>query len=242
MVSSKDVIGTGFNRAPGNDSSGTALSWHFYCWLIDLDPDVLKNGSYPSFVKEICNDWQLSSFFKAVDDESKKLGGTASFLTEFGICAFRDRVTHKINLEACNYVLDGSDTHMQSWTYWESDFFSSDTEFSNEIVNVFSRVYPMITNGRPKAIFFNSTTKDFSFTYQMAVYNLKQATLTTEIFVPQFMYPKGFSVGVSPELKWTFDEDSSRLIITLKDELIEKFSKYKGFELVTSLFVSISSQ
>ncbi|CAF0798530.1 unnamed protein product [Brachionus calyciflorus] len=242
LVSSKDVIGTGFDHAPGNDTSGTALSWHFYCWLLDLDPNLSINGTFPDYVRQICNDWQLNAFFKAVDDESKKLGGSASFLTEFGICIFRDSKTGKLNLDACKYVLDASDEHFQSWTYWESNFFSNDQSFNEELLNIFSRVYPVVTNGIPKSLNYNSTTKNFLYTYEMTVSNYKQALLTTEIHVPQFLYKYGFQVNISPDLKWFYDSESSRIIISLNDTYLNKFSKEKNFKFQAELNVNIFSK
>lgn len=53
--------------------------------------------------------------------EVNRLGG-ASFLTEFGLCA-PDGDPLSINTIECNAVLKMADSHLQSWTYWDSGFF-----------------------------------------------------------------------------------------------------------------------
>lgn len=49
------------------------------------------------------------------------------FLTEFGICV-PDGNENSINTIECNAVMNGADANMQSWTYWNSEFFDENDE------------------------------------------------------------------------------------------------------------------
>lgn len=54
-----------------------------------------------------------------------------------------------------------------------------------------------------------------------------QAALSTDIFVPQHLYPKSFKVNLSSDLTWKFDSDSSKVVITLKSSVLEKIKTSK---------------
>ena len=54
-----------------------------------------------------------------------------------------------------------------------------------------------------------------------------QAALSTDIFVPQHLYPNNFKVNLSSDLTWKFDSDSSKVIITLKSSVLEKIKTSK---------------
>lgn len=242
VMSNKDVLGTGFTKAPGNDNSRTALSWHYYCWLLDVFTKPIVNDTYPEFARKFCDEWQLKDYFKTVEEDLNRIGGGASFLTEFGTCVFRDPTSGKINTDECKYVLDASDKHFQSWAYWDSDFYLDNFEVNFDLVNIFSRVYPIVTNGLPVTLFYNSTTKYFEYVYQMNVVSLRQASLTTEIFVPENLYKTGFDVSVSTHLEWVFDEDSSRILVKLNHEIASLFMKNKNFNFKDQSMVVIKSK
>jgi len=218
-MSNKSAVGTGFDHAPGNDAERTVFSWHFYCWLLDVDTHPIINGTFPDFAHKFCDDWQLKTYFDVVESDMERIGGGASFLTEFGQCDFSSgNDTNNKNQDECRYILEASDNHFQSWTYWDWDFYTDDYQVNYYKLNLFSRVYPTATNGLPKTLFYNSTTQFFSYTYEANVTSLKQAVLPTEIFIPLHLYPNNnFQVTVSPSLTWTFDTDSSKVFVYLNN-------------------------
>lgn len=181
----------------------------------------------------------MNAFFKTVKDESKKLGGSASFLTEFGTCVYQDPITQQINLDNCKFVLDASDFHFQSWTYWDSNFFGPNPQINQAIINIFSRVYPMATNGIPIRYSYNTTTKYFLYNYKVNINSFKKAILNTEIFVPKFAYPNGFNVDLSHDFIWTFNEDLSRVQINLDTKTVQNFIDYNNFKYSKNVLVNI---
>jgi len=218
-------FGTGFSRPPGNDAKTTVLSWHYYCWLLNFVSNPLKNGTYPEFDKIACDKVQLEVSFGAIKLDELTLGGSPSFLTEFGVCAFPTNEKDdesRLNTEECESVLDAADRYFQSWTYWDSIFYykNSQAEIS-DLVDVFSRVYPMATNGVPQKMYFNTTSKEFLFSYNLNATTVYQAAyVPTEIFVPNHVYPNGFNVHVSIHLKWLYDATKNKLfILTINSEL-----------------------
>lgn len=220
VMSNKQVLSTGFNRPPAYDPLGTVLSWHYYCWLFNVDPNPLINGTYPEFVREFCDVWQLNDYFKTITKDLKQLGST-SFLTEFGGCTFSFQ--GYTNTQECRYILNYTDSFFTSWTYWNSDFYYNDGNINFDVVNVFSRVYPTATNGIPVTMYYNSTTRYFNYTYTSSITSLKQANLVTEIFLPGFLYPNGFKVTLSDDLTWKYDQDNSKVLVFLKASVIQEF-------------------
>jgi hypothetical protein len=79
-----------------------------------------------------------------------------------------------------------------------------------DLVNVFSRVYPKSTNGIPINLSFNTTTKDFVYTFDVEIGSNDNPT---EIFIPYHTYPFGFEVIVSDHLKWSFHKEDSLLLV-----------------------------
>jgi hypothetical protein len=229
-MSSKKIPGTGFNSPPGNDPKRTALSWHYYCWLIDLDHmKPLINGSYPDFVHAICDDWQLNDYFDVVEEDMVKLGGTASFMTEFGMCDFPVPGTNNEiwNQDMCQFILDKGDDHFMSWTYWDCNFYLDNQQVNYFKLDLFARVYPFATNGVPQIYMYNATTRYFLYVYKTNITSIDKADLATEIFIPLHLYPNSFVVTVSSNLKYTFDQDSSKLYVYLADEIKQKLASNK---------------
>ena len=228
----KGYFGTGFSRPPANDPKTTALSWHYYCWLLNFVDNPLKNGTYPEFDKIACDKIQLEISFQAVKLDEAIVGGGPSFLTEFGVCAFPTDSTNahsKLNTDECESVLDTTDKYFQSWTYWDSYFYYKDSKQTiEELVGIFSRVYPIATNGIPSKLYFNTTSKEFVFSYKLNVSTMHQIAratyVPTVIFVPSHVYPNGFSIDVSSHLKWLYNADESKVyVLLIKAE--SKFSK-----------------
>ena len=211
------------DHAPGNDAARTVLSWHFYCWLLNVDTHPIINGTYPDFAHKFCDDWQLKTYFDVVESDMERIGGSASFLTEFGNCDFpSDRNDTNKNEDECRYILEASDSHYQSWTYWDWDFYTPDFQVNYYKLNLFSRVYPTHTNGLPKSYYYNSTMNYFSFTYEANITSIKQAVLPTEIFVPLHLYHNSFQVSASPGLTWNFDASSSKVLVYLNGDVLNK--------------------
>lgn len=242
LMSNKSDWGTGFDHPPGNDSYGTSLAWHYYCWIINVDPDPIRNESLPDYIRGICDEWQLPLYFETVRNDVIRLGGGASFITEFGTCNFNDPVTGKLNLEQCSIVMDGADKYFVPWTYWDSDFYSDDFKIVTDYIDIFARVYPIATNGYPISFLYNSTTRLFAYSFELNVSSREQASLNTEIFVPMYLYPKGFEVTVTSNLKWSFDKDSSRVLVSLNDSILNNFEQIEYLEFSTVSSVVIKSK
>lgn len=242
VMSTKKGFGTGFDNAPGNDLTSTALSWHFYCWLLDIDTNPIKNDTYPVFVHKVCDNWQLNLYFKTVKDDMIKIGGGASFLTEFGVCAFQDPITGNLNTNECEYILDGADSNIESWTYWDSNFYDDNFQINYNFVNILSRIYPMSTNGIPIELYYNSTNKFFSYKFQMNISTLEDALKPTEIFIPLDLFKKGFDVQISEFLSWYFAKESSRILVTLNNNLVNYFLAEKDFIFQSDSIVQIKAK
>lgn len=133
--------------------------------------------------------------------------------------------------------MDGADKYLVPWTYWDSDFYDDNFKIIPDYINIFARVYPMATNGLPISLNFNSTTKYFNYTYEANVTTKAQAALNTEIFVPQVIYPKGFDVIVSDNLKWTFNANLSRVLVSLKDSILESFESRELFTTLSNILI-----
>jgi endoglycosylceramidase len=253
VMINRNYFGTGFSRPPGNDPNRTVLSWHYYCWLLNFNPNPLKNGTYSLFQKILCDNIQLKASFEAVKLDMMQLGNGPSFLTEFGVCAFPiDNKTDSrlFNTEECESILNANDKYLQSWAYWDSDFYYNVTDDVNyQLVNIFSRVYPMKTNGVPNLLYFNTSSKDFVYVYEIDATDLRKASiLPTEIFVPEHVYPFGFDVSVSNHLEWSYDKQSNKVLVVLSEaakhelesnmDLLEhiKYSKVVIYSLINISF------
>jgi hypothetical protein len=154
----------------------------------------------------------LNDFFNVVEKVRTTVGGGPTFMTEFGLC-----LRNGTNTDLCDFVLSSSDTRFTSWTYWDSDFYDEDFYVNQHLVNTFSRVYPMATNGIPVKFEYNSTAKSFNYDYNLDLSRSDLASLPTEIFVPLTVYPGGFQVQVSSNLNWKFDMSSSRVLVYAVD-------------------------
>jgi endoglycosylceramidase len=201
------ATGTGFNSTPGNDPERTSLAWHYYCWLLQFSPNPLKNDTYPLFDRTVCDKILIEASFKAVRIDKNVLNG-ASFLTEFGVCAFGMHNSTLV-LDECNYVLNAADNYFESWTYWDSNFYDANDHRIPELVNSFSRVYPVATSGTPVDLYYNATTKLFVYSYDLNV-GINEPTL---IFVPEHAYPRSFQVSTTDGLLWSFNQTSRLLAV-----------------------------
>jgi len=57
-----------------------------------------------------------------VHEEVRRLGGSL-FLTEFGLCA-PNGDERSVDSVECEFVMQEADEYLQSWTYWDSQFFN----------------------------------------------------------------------------------------------------------------------
>ena len=133
-----------------------------------------------------------------------------------GVCAFKDKQNPDVlNVDECRYILDANDKYLQSWAYWDSFFYHEDTQQVNDqLIEIFSRVYPRKTNGIPKNLYYNTSSRVFEYHFALNSNNESKAgDLATEIFIPSHAYPYGFQVELTPNLQWAFDKEESVLII-----------------------------
>jgi hypothetical protein len=123
-----------------------------------------------------------------------------------------------LNTYECEAVLNANDKYLQSWAYWDSAFYDRQTdEPIYQLIDIFSRVYPLVTNGISTYLFYNTTTKDFKLSYRLNATTIYQASLPTEIVIPPHVYPSGFDVSLSDNLKWSYDESNYKVLIYLND-------------------------
>lgn len=232
----RNYFGTGFNRPPGHDANTTVLSWHYYCWLLQFVDNPLVNNTYPKFDKIVCDNILLTASFEAVRNDLMTLGNSASFLTEFGVCAYKLNETQSrvsgsdvlYNVDECKALLDANDHYLQSWAYWDSSFYDEDTlTVNDQLINLFSRVYPVATVGVPKSMHYNVTSREFHYVFDLDMQLPYQANLKTEIFIPPHVYPDGFEVKISSHLTWSFDRSSNLLIIRLRNGRLNEGVEFK---------------
>jgi endoglycosylceramidase len=209
------VLGTGFHRAPGNASQSTALSWHYYCWLYDIGSN--KNG-FRDFKRELCSSGQRVRSFESISNYKREIG-TASFLTEFGTCIVNNENGIQ-DYQECENVLEYTDKYMESWTYWNANFYRDiDGQPNMGLLNTMSRVYPMSTSGMPISMSYDTITKFFFYNYW---HDLK-IEQPTEVFIPDHAYESNlFQVSASAHLKWSFDMNNRLLLITATRDVMSK--------------------
>ncbi|XP_013419244.1 endoglycoceramidase [Lingula anatina] len=207
-------FGTGFNMVPGGNDykNRSALSYHYYCWF---DKPADEPFPYPEWKRIACDDFWGPFVFLAVRGDREKIGG-GSFLTEFGICSTDGNNKTEGTVE-CESTMQGADAALQSWTYWDSSFYYSNGSVNWNQVRSFSRVYPRATAGTPKYLNFNLTSLIFTYRYV----HLVAIQQPTEIFVPKFHYPKGFTVELKGQLKWTFDINECVIYVTPVDSKLK---------------------
>ena len=116
-----------------------------------------------------------------------------------------------IDTTECKYILDAADEYFMPWTYWDSNFYSNG-DVNYPIISIFSRVYTQSTSGTPTSLFYNSTSLSFVYEY------LHDPTIQapTEIYIPDFLYTKGFQVSVSSHLNYELDKENHLLLVSLE--------------------------
>jgi endoglycosylceramidase len=225
-------FGTGFDSVPGGNEyrNRSVLSYHYYCWLLNPDDEGKPFGWK---ARLFCDDILGPAVFR-VAEQSIALTGGSSFLTEFGLCEPNDDPSSMGSIE-CKTVLHLADNFLQSWTYWDSQFFDPrDGSVRWSLVRPFARVYARAVAGIPvKMEFDETTTKLFFFQYLLDI----TIDAPTEIFVPEVHYPTGFEVQASSGLRWAFD-DSTRILTAWPSNHLVKQIKTK----FTLVYISVELQ
>ena len=211
IILNGQIVGTGFTKAPGDDPSKTVLSWHYYCWFLQFNENPLKNNTFPMIDRIGCDYFQRELSFQTVKTNQEQIGGGA-FLTEFGVCSF-SKNNGTLDTTECEYVLNSADQYFSSWTYWDSNFYV------NGIINIFSRVYPQSTSGKPIYLFYNP--KSLLFIYEFE----QNPTITepTEIYVPEFLYPRGFHIFLSNNLVYELDRMNNLVLVRPRNYYSNQF-------------------
>lgn len=203
--SKPSLFGPGFTAPPGGPEylDRTVLSWHYYCWAInggnndDFDP-VLRAG---------CDTFLGPMAFRTVQERAQELGGSATFLTEFGLCEPNATLTNSTGYLECLTVLDLADEHLQSWSYWDTAsggvFWDNQGNPLPDKVKVFTRPYPPATAGIPLRIHFDAETRAFEFEFEPDF----SIDAPTVLYVPSLVYDQGFEVTASEGITWELVEE-----------------------------------
>ena len=92
------------------------LSYHYYCWALGYGSDQ----EYDPELRVLCDQILSPLVFSTVAARARELGGSATMLTEFGECSPNyDHPEYQGTIE-CNAVLQETEKHLQSWSYWDS--------------------------------------------------------------------------------------------------------------------------
>ncbi|VDO03620.1 unnamed protein product [Rodentolepis nana] len=212
------ILGPGFTRVPGakddpEEYRRSVFSYHYYCPLIQF---VNTSKPYSFFRRTMCDKFIMPKMFSSVVSVAKRLK-SGLFLTEFGICV-PDGDPNSINTLECEAVMDGADTRLQSWTYWDApQFFDQDGNPRYATVKSFSRAYPIATAGTPIDLVFN--VKNGSGSYAFSSTNLtsefaKKGGPIASIFLPiEIHYPRGYCIEITPKsISYKVSKENDHLI------------------------------
>ena len=209
MVFEGGVFGSGFNRVPGGDAyrDKSILSYHYYCWAFEFGTTSIPQG----LKRVICDKLLGPKVFETITKDLQKTGG-GSFLTEFGECE-PDGNPNSTQTVECNFVMSQTDKHLQSWTYWDSQFFDATGNVNWNIAKAFARPYARAIAGVPTLMNFDPRTKIFNMTYTLNT----AIKGPTEIIAPRLQYPMGVNILVSPpDMSFSYDKSTGLILITPK--------------------------
>lgn len=195
-----NIWSPGFTAPPGGPEylDRTVLSWHYYCWALNGP----SSADYDPVLRGVCDDFLGPMVFQTVEDRAVELGGSATFLTEFGLCEPNATLTNSTGDIECNFILDQADLHLESWSYWDTAgggvFWDNQGNPVTDLVKVFTRPYPPATAGTPLALHYDHVTRLFEFTFapDLAI------TAPTEVYVPPLVYTEGYVVEVPDGVEW----------------------------------------
>ena len=192
-LSQPSLFGPGFTAPPGGPEylDRTVLSWHYYCWAIGYGEN---NEDFDPVLRAACDTFLGPMAFRTVQDRAQELGGSATFLTEFGICEPNATLTNSTGYLECLTVLDLADEHLQSWSYWDTAsggvFWDNKGNPIPDKLKVFTRPYPPATAGIPLRLHFDIETRIFKYEFEPDL----TITAPTVIYVPKIVYDEGFDV------------------------------------------------
>eukprot|EP01105_Mastigella_eilhardi_P009124 TRINITY_DN216_c0_g1_i1.p1 TRINITY_DN216_c0_g1~~TRINITY_DN216_c0_g1_i1.p1 ORF type:complete len:511 (+),score=116.74 TRINITY_DN216_c0_g1_i1:17-1549(+) len=208
-----NVLGpTGFTTGPGGSeyNDRNVYSYHNYCGSVDNDGD-------PRNVF-VCDGEETVEWFQEMEDIKNLKCGSA--MTEFGAMGGNNTKT----IESLNFLMDLSDSYVQSWMYWQFKSFDDITTVSNDAesfycdngalqtdkVQALSRTYPQAVAGTIKSYNFDWISGDFTLNF------LSDETIKTPTIIytnNQMWYPKGYSVSVLPAGVASMQQDGNHLEI-----------------------------
>jgi endoglycosylceramidase len=174
-----------------NDANG-GFAFHVYCFLAGADGSSELPGA-----EVICPPMERAIFDHA--DQHVAATQEALLMTEFGATP-DTRVITRVTADA--------DAHMTSWMWWtynegtglDPSQSPPDKNLNPAVANLLVRAYPRAIAGTPQSWSFDPDSKTFtlSYTLQRADGSGTFGTdATTEIYLPQRQYPKGYKVSVT---------------------------------------------
>lgn len=169
-----DGVASFINPLPGSQAG---FAFHIYCVLSSADSSAEKPGG-----AQVCPAIEDRVITNAVSRVNST--GEALLMTEFGATPVTRPVAHITSL---------ADQYMVPWMYWEyTEDFTADEP-------LLVRAYPQAVAGTPTSWGFDPATKVFHFTYSTAPASPSglSAGATTEVIVPAYQYPHGYTVVVS---------------------------------------------
>jgi len=136
----------------------------------------------------------------AYDMENKKAYKTGNFTVQIKAMdrLIRALDANFLNYTLWNYTADNSNEHGDGWNGEDLSIFSRDQQADPKDINsggraleALVRPWPRKIAGRPTRIRFNLKTREFRFSLR------PDTDAATEICIPQYPYPHGYTVQVS---------------------------------------------
>jgi len=204
-------FGSGFSHVPGGSkyANRSAYSYHYYCWLGRSSNGFHPAAPYPRLKKDACQGrfGMGPKTFSSVDETMKLIGG-ASFLTEFGGVYFTPPVNaaeNSTSVEETVWILETADANLQSWSHWDLNyfmmpgqdfegFFGCTPAYPRGCIKEFIRPYAQATAGTPIDMKYDRSSKIFTF----AMKPDSRIQAPTEIFLPPYCYPNGYEIAIEP--------------------------------------------
>mmetsp|Transcript_43362 Transcript_43362/g.68652 ORF Transcript_43362/g.68652 Transcript_43362/m.68652 type:complete len:503 (-) Transcript_43362:210-1718(-) len=203
MIFEGKIVGSGFQHVPGGPEwvNKSALSFHYYCATF-----VPSFGKEPFLRKVVCDDVTKPLVFKAIDEDLKRLGGSA-MMTEGLAC---DASTPKSAGE-CSVVMDSLDKHLFSWTDYGVSQGATWTP-SLDQQRAWARTFARAVAGTPINMTFNGADPQHAFEFCFSIDT--RISAPTEIFVStRYHYVGGPQISTTPNLKYIHDDLESDVVL-----------------------------
>lgn len=202
MIFDGGVAGSGFEHTPGGaqHANTSAFSYHYYC-----NSFVPSYDEKPLLTKIVCDSIMKQLVWRAVEEETARLGG-AALMTEGMACNF-DRAEGR---DECWAVMADLDRHLLSWTDYGVSQGARWLPSANQSEG-WARTYARAIAGKPLNMSFEPDTKDFAFCYIIDA-SIREPT---EIFASRtYSYQDGVQVSTTPNLNATFPDGSDEVMLT----------------------------